>query len=130
MSDLTEMFGEVIHSYSRAQAIADGVLVDVTETGREAGFTIPVAVTSHVWADCVAVPEGCEGVQDESGRLWDVCWMASLAAKRGGGTDRVKVEVVVVRRKGGQPELQTLVMAIGGGDQGEPVITILYPEDD
>lgn len=33
---ITEVFGEVIHSYTRAQAIADGVLVDISETAREA----------------------------------------------------------------------------------------------
>lgn len=130
MSDMTDLFGEVIFSYSRSQALADGVLVDVSEMAKEAGFTIPMAVTSHVWADCVAVPEGCEGVQDESGRLWDVCWMAMVAARRAGASDRVQVEVLVVRRKGGAAELQKLVMAIGGGDQGEPVLTVMYPEDD
>ena len=49
----------VIYAYTRAQAIADGVLVDVSKLAREAGFKIPVAVTAGVWAECVAVPEGC-----------------------------------------------------------------------
>lgn len=128
--DLREMFGEPIHVYSRAQAIADGVLVDVTETAREAGFSAPVAVTRHVWDECVEVPEGCEGVQDESGRLWDVCWMAMVAARRGQNTDRMPVEVMVVKEPMGEPQLERLVMVIGPGDGGEPVITIMYPEDD
>ena len=38
-------FGPVIYSYTRAQALADGVLVDVTETGKEVGFKLPVAIT-------------------------------------------------------------------------------------
>ena len=42
-------FGPVISIYSRAQAIEDGILVDVSDTAREAGFTIPVAVTRTVW---------------------------------------------------------------------------------
>lgn len=130
MSDLTDLFGEVIFAYSRAQALADGVLVDVTETAKEAGFNVPVAVTQHVWADCVAVPPGCEGVQDEAGRLWDVVWMAMVAARGAGATDRVGVEVLVVREAGKAPELQRLVMTIGPGDAGEPVMTIMYPEDD
>ena len=53
---------EIIDSYTRKQAIADGVLIDVTETASEAGFRIPVALTRAVWADYVAVPEvyvGC-----------------------------------------------------------------------
>ena len=39
-------FGEIIFSYTRAQAIADRVLVDVTPTALEAGFRFPVAATS------------------------------------------------------------------------------------
>ena len=39
---LTDMFDGVIYSYSRAQAIAEGVLVDVTEIAKEAGFKWPV----------------------------------------------------------------------------------------
>jgi hypothetical protein len=41
------MFDErdLIHSYSRAQAIADGVLIDVSATAREAGIRCPVALT-------------------------------------------------------------------------------------
>jgi hypothetical protein len=29
---------DMIHSYTRAEAIADGVLIDVSETAKEAGF--------------------------------------------------------------------------------------------
>ena len=38
------LFGPVIYAYTRAQAIEDGVLADVTETAKEAGFKLPVAV--------------------------------------------------------------------------------------
>jgi len=41
-------FGPVIYGYSREQAIADGVLIDVSELAREAGFRILVAVTAAV----------------------------------------------------------------------------------
>ena len=62
-------FGPVIFAYTRAQAIEDGILVDVSETAREAGFRIPVAVTRTVWDRIVALPEGYLGFQDERGRL-------------------------------------------------------------
>ncbi|MCP4286877.1 MAG: hypothetical protein GY792_20935, partial [Gammaproteobacteria bacterium] len=48
------IFGEVISTYTRAQAIEDGVLVDAGPTAKEIGFRFPVALTSAVWADCVA----------------------------------------------------------------------------
>ena len=61
----------MIYQYTRAQAIEDGMLIDVTETAREAGITIPTALTAAVWERCVAVPEKAT-CQDEMGRLWDV----------------------------------------------------------
>ena len=72
----------VIFSYTRAQAIADGVLVDASELAKEAGFRFPVAVTAGVWAECVAVPDGVAG-QDETGRLWDVLNVLRFAIQRG-----------------------------------------------
>jgi hypothetical protein len=66
---------DLTYRYSRADAIADGVLIDVSTVAREAGITYPVALTSAVWARCVTVPPGVE-CQDEAGRLWDVLWRA------------------------------------------------------
>ena len=62
---------DLIHRYSRADALRDGVLIDVSATAREAGIRYPVALTCAAWARCVAVPAGVIG-QDEAGRLWDV----------------------------------------------------------
>ena len=44
---------EIIYVYTRAQALEDGVLIDVSDTAREAGFKCPVALTSAAYADCV-----------------------------------------------------------------------------
>ena len=66
---------EVIYAYTRAQALSDGVLVDVTETAKEAGIRYPTAVTCAVWQQYVRVPEEVPW-QDERGRLWDVLWSA------------------------------------------------------
>ncbi len=76
-------FGAVIYAYSRAQALADGTLNDVSEVAREAGFACPVALTSAAWCDCVAWSQADsqrQGYQDEAGRLWDVLWLASPPA--------------------------------------------------
>ena len=48
------LFGEVISVYTRAQALADGVLIDAGAMAAEAGFRFPVAITAAAWADCVA----------------------------------------------------------------------------
>ena len=133
-SDPNAVFGPVLSAYPRAQAIEEGVLVDVSETGREAGFTIPVAITQTVWNRLVALPDGYSGYQDEKGRLWDVVWMASHAARRNRNADRVTMCVHVpdirkdLRDSMAAPRKHFPIVAIGGGDAG--VITIMFPEDD
>ncbi len=129
-------FGSVISVYTRAQAIEDGILVDVSETAREAGFKIPVAVTRAVWDSLVALPEGYRGFQDERGRLWDVLWMARHYALRASNSHRVTMCVLVrdirkdLRDSNRPPRKHFPIVAIGGGDDGSPVITIMWPEDD
>ena len=126
----------VISTYTRAQALEDGVLVDVSNTAREAGFSIPVAITRNVWNRVIALPDGYRGFQDERGRLWDVVWMASHAARSNRNTDRVTMCVHVrdIRKdlhdSHRPPRKHFPILAIGGGDAGEPVITIMFPEDD
>src|SRR5262249_25990843 len=94
---------DLIHRYTRAQAIADGVLIDVSATAREAGFKFPVALTAAVWARCVAVPPGV-ACQDEAGRLWDVLWLLRLAVARGAGPEvRYGVHVRNDDREGTPP---------------------------
>lgn len=39
----------IIFSYTRAQAIADGVLIDVTARAAEVGFKVPTVVTDHLY---------------------------------------------------------------------------------
>ena len=41
---------EIIAAYSRRDALEDGVLVDLSDLAREAGFKFPLAVTQGVWA--------------------------------------------------------------------------------
>ena len=125
---------DLIHRYTRAEALEDGTLVDVTETAKGAGFRIPVALTRTAWSDCVAwTEEDNERVvyQDESGRLWDLLWMAINAARRNTEASRLEFKVLRVPRdsRTGQPVSVTLVMDIGPGDQGEAVITIGFAED-
>lgn len=132
---VTELFGEVIYRYTRAQAIEDGVLVDVSETAREAGFRWPVAMTSAAWADCVAWSEEDnqrQVNQDESGRLWDVLWMALNAIRSANGGTQIEYQLYRVPRDGKSAEarLTSLKLVCGPGDAGEPVITIMLPGED
>ena len=60
-NNLLEIFGKPISIYTRAQAIEDGVLVDLTEWASAeksfiGGFRIPVAVSAAVWAEIERKP--------------------------------------------------------------------------
>ena len=73
---------KIISLYTRAQAIADGFLVDVSDMAKEAGFKWPVAVTRAVWDEVVTpTPHDEQEGQSEKGRLWDILSMARLAAR-------------------------------------------------
>ncbi|MDC8770933.1 DUF6573 family protein [Roseateles albus] len=123
---------DLIYSYSRAQAISDGVLLDVTDLAKEAGFRYPVALTSAAWADCVAWRAASRlNGQSEAGRLWDVLTMARLAIRKAGGNQvSFGVRVVPQHDSAGKPQLVSLKMVVGPGDELEPVITLMLPGED
>jgi hypothetical protein len=116
---------EIISSYSRAQAIADGVLVDVSSTSREAGFKVPVAVTATVWA--MLTPSDADGADGQSieGRLWDLLNVLRVNARAG---DMVHFDLLLA--SSGKLERVALKAVIGPGDEAEPVITVMLPNED
>jgi hypothetical protein len=122
------LFGDVIYQYTRAQAIEDGMLIDVTETAREAGITIPTALTAAVWERCVAVPENAT-CQDEIGRLWDVLTVLRFTIMRSRGGSQVNF-TVAVRNDARRPRPVPLKAICGPGDSAESVITIMMPDED
>ena len=120
-----EIFGELIYSYSRAQALGDGVLVDVSERARRAGIKYPTACTASVWSliDCLPASE----TDTLSGIVRDMraegVLRGMLAAIRRGGasvTDRVEFHALG----------RALWAQCGPGDQGEPCITIMLEGED
>lgn len=130
-----DSFGDPIHRYSRREAIEDGTLVDVTGEASPAemhgGFVVPVAITASLHHAIGAIPDRLAGVASARGRLHDVMWMAACAAKRAGlpkSADRCSF-CLHLPVDGQRQQLQELVVHIGPGDAGEPVVTIGYPED-
>ena len=126
------VFGEVISTYTRKQAIEDGLLIDVSETAKEAGFRVPVAVTQAVWEDCCEWDEkdARRHYQDVSGRLWDVIYMARLAISRAHGTQLIYGIYRIPRVGHGRKRNVRLKLVSGPGDEGEHVITIMQPQED
>ena len=119
---------DLIFSYTRKQAIEDGVLMDVTEMATEAGFKWPVAITDTVWNQHI-VPDVASVEQGQSieGRLWDVLNVLRFSALTGG--TEVLFKVIFIEKGTITVEIK-LKSVCGPGDEGGPVITIMLPEED
>lgn len=130
------LFGDVIYCYTRVQAIEDGVLIDPGSMAKEVGFKWPVVLTAGAWEDCVAWTDDDSQQQihqDQSGRLWDVLFMASFAVRTNKDSeDRILFELYRVPKDGQSmdAELTTLKLIVGPSDSSEAVITILLPHED
>ena len=127
------LFGEpipIISVYTRAQAIEDGVLWDVSPVARAEGFKHPVALTMRVVAEVVVPPEAVADWQDDVCRLRDllVCLRYAIGRSPHPTTDlHFKMDVMddPKRRK-----TITLKAQCGPGDNLEPVISVMFPDED
>ena len=134
--ELADDFGTPILVYTRAQALADGMLIDVSAAARRAGIVVPVAVTEAAWRDCVAWSEADsvrQVPQEEAGRLWDLLFLArvALAQINGyGGEVRYKLRRVPRDGQSVRASATRLKLVLGPGDAGEPVLTVMLPEED
>jgi hypothetical protein len=142
---IKSVFGEVIDVYTRAQAIEDGVLVDVTETAKEAGIVYPTAVTQALWNGYIEPPESLKGFQDVQGRLWDVLTMFSFSAR---AMKKLNIDVAESQKdtaqtlyfktifqmpsKEGNPKMETVYLKAicGPGDNAEPILTIMLLKEE
>ena len=131
--DPTDPFAgfELISVYTRAAALADGVLVDLTDLAHEAGFVIPVAVTEAVYRSYLdPSPEFANEGQSLAGRAWDLLQVLRFAAAVYPDRSELRFKVLFVLTPGCPPEPVPLKALCHPGDDGEPVLTILLPQED
>ncbi len=85
---------DVIFTYTTGEAVEDGSLILVDETiSKQAAINYPVYLTQAVFARYVQVPRELKGLQDESGRLWDLLLMFTRKAYKNPNS---QLEFVVV----------------------------------
>jgi hypothetical protein len=122
---------EVLYAYTRKDALADGVQIDVSEMAREAGLKFPVYLTRAVWENYVRVPDGVR-CQDENGRLWDLVWMLRIAARRTSGPQMLFGLHVRNDNRDRTPPLVTLKAVCGPRDIDDPAaaITVMLVDED
>lgn len=118
-----------IYSYTREQALLDGVLVDLNRwiPINESGYKYPVACTSTVFAIIKEAVESGKYTNDYKGVVWDILWMSRAMPIEKWPTGQLfKVAI----RGVGKRSIFTLKIECSGGDDGEPVLTIMLPDED
>lgn len=125
---LNELFGSPIHIYTRTQAIADGVLWDLSadfpKLCRE-HYKYPIACTATV-AEIINKAVSA-GRGDHQGIIHDMLWM-SRTYKR-----TVDESTIIFRVKiagAGRKSIFDFKMVCGPDDTGAPCMTIMLPSED
>jgi hypothetical protein len=115
---------EIISTYSRAQALADGVLVDVSAEAKETGILLPTVITDHLHHVLEDIPPQSRG-QDYRGRLHDVLWMAYLMLRTFGKENLTSSQFPADFKVIIDGKLNTLWLDADGAEG----FTIMFPED-
>ena len=100
----------------------------------EANFRYTTVISADLHARIT--PNEREKALDQSyeGRLWNILFVAFITVLRQGKADHASFEIVLFEAEADPPHHNrsstlNLWMVVGPGDQGEPVITIGFPED-
>jgi hypothetical protein len=118
-------FGDVIYSYTRKQAIDDGVLVDLTEISEAIRqvWKHHLACTDTVWT--IIESATAQPGQDLEGILHDIAFMAMVKARtQSDRSDTVRFQVIIAGTT------HSLKLHVGPGDTAEPVLTLMLPTED
>ena len=117
----------IISTYTRAQAIEDGILVDLTQNELEEvcrqHYKYPVACTIAVFEIMQKAVENPRYCNDYAGVLHDMLWMSRTMSRR--VDEQTRIFKVIIQGAGRQ-RYYNFKIACHPGDQGEPVLTKLY----
>jgi hypothetical protein len=129
---LTEIFGPVIHGHSREKALRDGELVNAGDLAYEVTRQFPIALTRAAHIAAVEWSPEHGDHQSEEARLRDVLIVARGAMLRNPRESRAEFSLYRMENtpKASQTTLLALSVVLGPGDDGNPVITIMLPEED
>ncbi len=126
-----EAENNIVYSYTRAQAIEDGILVDLGQDKMlevcQQHYKHPIACTAAVWGIMERAVANKRHGNSFAGVLHDMLWM-SRTYKR-----VVDESTVIFRVKitgAGRQSVYDFKLVIAPGDNAEPVITIMLPDED
>lgn len=109
---------------TRREAIEEGELIEITRMGKDVGIAYPLAVSARA-AECL-VPFPNIPQETVTENLWDT--LHAFREKAEATVETVFAFSVSLYQNGLVPTV-TLKAAVSPGDDGEPVITIMTPEE-
>jgi excisionase family DNA binding protein len=110
---------------ARQDAIDDGDLIEITRMGRDMGITYPLAVSARAAQSMVPFTNIPQETVTEN--LWDTLHAFRDKALT---TTEEEFEFQVSLYQNGLVPTLTFKAAVSPGDDGEPVITIMLPDED
>ena len=126
---------KIIDSYTREDALNDGTLVDVSKVGKEAGFKYSIAMSKALYEGYIIPPEEIKNKENSTDwRLWDSLFMLRIAISRMRENNSFILYSVYYQMNENIEHFTNrdykLKALFHGGDKGEPVITIMFTEED
>ena len=122
---------EVIYSYTRKQAIDDGVLIDLSALAPDVcrqHYKGSVACTTGVWEIVERAIANKHWRNDLNGVVHDILWMSRHGKVADLDASTILFRVII--KGAGRRSLYAFKVVCGPGDAGEPVITVMLPDED
>ena len=122
-----ELFGDVIYQYTRADALADGVLIDLSGNypAECRLYRYPVDCSAAVWSLVEQAVADTRHGNSYDGVVWDIIYMSQRGIVSRPDEQTVLFKVIITGRR-----THTLKAVCHPGDNLEPVITIMLSYED
>jgi hypothetical protein len=129
MSDST---GHPIQARTRAQALAAGTLIDISDFSKEAGFRCPMAVSNDLFYNYLSphydlLSQGQSLTSRIQATLTNL--KTAIYAHPQAMTVTFTASFVMFSNSEPIPISIQITATLGHGDDGKPVITLFLPED-
>jgi len=120
----------VISSYTRQEAIDDGTLINITDITKQRGFKFPVCITSRLYACLESIPKKYS-LETVRGRINDILDMLifKIQISKEKASDIIYFQVIIHDSRNSKTP-KRLYSRCSAGDNMEPVITIMFEDED
>jgi hypothetical protein len=131
---IEENLMDIIHSYTRQDAIEDGgqflATGELAKIVATAGFKLPVYYTAAVDALIQRAVDNPDAHNDKNGIFHDLMQMAFSVMKFNRNSSRIEFECIITGA--GQRKCYEFILQIGATDidNPAPALTLMLPEDD